>query len=308
MRQFIKEHPWRLEIVPFIVIVLAGLVPILYGIQIVKHMSALNNFARTETYLIRYIFRVFLLLSLWPILIQQNHEWVLAETKKRFDYVAVAWTMLIALCGWYVSQWFLAPFWLVTIAAATILQIVIEAQRPYIPRTIQKQSDTDINLQPGILFYYREDRSQLWLGVLIYNPIIWWRWCIWSTAGKTDDLTVAIIVSVIVLLFLPFIPRLTCVVSNELIAVRFGWLWQQTVRLDEVKTCSVVNYTPDDYPISRKSRVWKFIGQIAFAPKADILRVETLYAETYHFAFKNAKEACSIINAALEARRSENQQ
>lgn len=111
MRQFIKTHPWRLEIVPAIAFIIAVGANIFYHTQIIGHSQVLAVRAgMREQADYQLITGLALIVFLWVLEGTWNHKWVMMEARKRFNWWPLINQSVMLIFAWVliIVSWMLA--------------------------------------------------------------------------------------------------------------------------------------------------------------------------------------------------------
>ncbi|HEY3297104.1 MAG TPA: hypothetical protein VGK34_00485 [Armatimonadota bacterium] len=188
MREFIKTHPWRLEIVPAISLVLSISIACFYHVRYADRLEILLRDARTHdnpgmilnTICVSIVF-------LWLMEMNLNHWWVTRERRKRFNWIPVVFQFAILIQAWgaclliYIlhqaathTSSVIVPW-----ATSTVYPILglcvttmLEATRKYIPRDDEHEPPPPSNvLTYSDGFCYREVKVD-WIHVICSTMLI----------------------------------------------------------------------------------------------------------------------------------------
>jgi hypothetical protein len=290
MRHSIRQHPWRLEIVPFLLIASCISVQTGYG--------SLGQNPMLPFMALCWIGQAFL-----------NHNWVRSEQgQKRFNKGARNLLFPVGCFGLYgfehATTWMLVA-WFAVLPAAWFVQSRLEGSRRPLPR--RTSPTPDIAPEPCAVsatdkLYYRE-MPPPWTGVsftiaggllmmwMVKSVTTWW----WAA------------VACFALFVLPttvFFFRRAFVITNEKIMVRLG-AQGISIPLASVSDCSIQDYnpvfTPDKFGASLKT----YDGMRLFAwliPPTSALVVEKCDGEKFLFTPTKPEKARDLIDAVLAAR------
>jgi len=290
VKQFIKEHPWRLEIVPFVMIALSVSVETTHGSVGQNPMLPFSVFC--------WIGQAFL-----------NHNWVRSEQgDRRFNkgarnLIFPIWIFAF-LAFEHAPTWMLIA-WFAVLPAAWFVQSKLEgSRRPLPPRT---PPTADIAPEPCDIsaidkLYYRE-MPPPWTGVsfTIAGGLL----MIWMVESITTWWWAAVACSA--LFVLPtaiFFFRRAFVITNEKIIVRLG-IHGVSIPITSVSRCGIQDYNPILTPYKFDASNKTYDGMRLFAwlvPPTRALVVERIDGETLLFTPLRPERACSLINAAIAAR------
>lgn len=335
MRQFIKEHPWRLEIVPGLIILFA----IIWLLIFRSEMNA------TQAYLgkvrvFQQVFQVVLLLFWAAYGAYWSHKWVKGERQKKYFIAAPLTPMVMCLNQWYFFGWHLNAFeisyhhvtpavvyhshlygfvWLVLIPVTGIAQAIVEWTRPYRPQPQTESVPGASDVRPGDPFYYRE--------VLINWPValiaavscllIGLNVVMLSIDSRGDRnvwpiLTVTAIAASATWLSLKRL-CIVFVISKERVlcrnsASRFNALWAEgpefSIRMSDIEACSVfwIDSTEIRHPFFRPDDANYMRPLLRAGIVGACLRLETSDGKAYLLGMKNPETACKLIQTAIEER------
>lgn len=96
MKQFIKIHPWRLEIVPALAFLISIGTALFYHFQLAEqwNITAVSNITNKSPYIL-FTWQIIILLCLWLLEIRINHQWIAGEDEKKFNYMAILFHFII---------------------------------------------------------------------------------------------------------------------------------------------------------------------------------------------------------------------
>jgi hypothetical protein len=311
MKQWIREHPWRLEIVPFLMVMIAIIAPLVYRHYVLAGPSAVR--VTPQQWLMGNASIVANVAAMWFVKMHMDHEWVRNERRaKSFNRWTAVYCAMIAATGLF-SAWLRFSgtgrayttwvfLWGTLGFVSFLVQWVIEYSRPFVPTEREPAPAADssvMGVQPGDSFYFREVHIRwAWLAYAFLMGMWtmslnlsdrWW----WGSA-----------VSAIVLpLYALFSLYVVFVVSKERITVRIGRR-KVAIPMQEVQRCSIV-----DVPIGSVGWSWDPVKSYYGMPlygsgmKAGyMLQIDTTVSKSYILAMNNPHTACALINSALAAR------
>jgi hypothetical protein len=290
MKRFIKEHPWWLEIVPFL------LLAFYISIEI-----ALGSMARNPLL-------PFMVLC-WCVQISINHNWVKAERgQKRFNKSARSMLFAIWVFGYsgfeHAATWMVIS-WVAAVPLGWVAQLKLEASRRALtPDVLQAEEIApeadDIGIDDKL--YYRE-MPPPWGGVsltivsgLLITLSVWSltrRW--WAAVAYFILFTAP---------FVAFLFRRTFVITNEKITVRLG-INGISIPMASVLRCGIQEYSPVFTPYKYGATFKTYDGMRLFAwlvPPKYALVVEKTDGERSLFTPVQPQKACNLINVILAAR------
>lgn len=139
MREFVRVHPWRLEIVPALAFIVSIGAALFYAFRLRETWNCISmpdELRSLPATLLPWL--VAILLSFWAIELHHNHRWVETERRKRYNWVTLLFQVvivvkatlglaLVSLVSYVVDHrpWIRQPWpWL---AAILVLGIVFEA-------------------------------------------------------------------------------------------------------------------------------------------------------------------------------------
>lgn len=90
MRQFIREHPWQLEIVPAVAMAAAVGSVLFYYLRLAGDLVVLEaNSGHDGTVGTLLVLFATLVMFYWVLGLRANHQWVTTEHRKRFNWMAL---------------------------------------------------------------------------------------------------------------------------------------------------------------------------------------------------------------------------
>lgn len=289
MKKWIREHPWRLEIVPFFMLVFAAI----YYIVTEPGEGEFLDLASKRQWLLVVIGRLLIMVSLWYQSMQSNHSHVAYEIKKEFNHEIYFYIGLMWLWGTFpnVLGAMMIP--------ALFLQLLLEKTRPY--KRIELPADNEIlpralDVQQGDAFYYREIQVNwniivgaiaiilLSLGIVFSHPYYWRIFAIFP-----------IIASGFLILLIRKQPYYVFSISSEYIRIKAG---NRTVSLPtkNIKTCTVEGHSPELAPARRidLDEVWVPANRISSR-----LKIVTKEYQAYLLGMKRPATACRLIETVI---------
>ncbi len=301
MKEWIKEHPWRLEVVPFLMVIATALLPLMHWDQMIARTPSLPGRSVGAIWLMHYIGRVAISLFMWILGWEFIHEWVLSEREKRYNFWTLVSILVLGAFGWVAAESMFGSFWLVATALAAGAQAIIEARRPFVLMQRPEPLDSDVaEVEPGDRFYYREG-SFLGRASLLPSSCL--------LAGSLgfvrhwEDIVCGLIFG---LVYTPFYARQRreVVITQEKITGRFG-LVRVLIPMTDLRSCAIA----DPHPVTESFRGHRGWGHTYDGMKlygncnAPMLRLDTMEGKTYVIGMKKPETACRLIKTALAARK-----
>lgn len=312
MKQWIREHPWRLEIVPAVMALLALCEPLILRTQLIaEQQRPLDHPWDTHPDWRAWSVPTALMVWFWLEQLQNNQDWVQAERdRKRFNNSAVLTGFLLGTCGlWGASHllpasdalW-LPVAWIILFLAAWPVQTCLEQTRRFIRKETESNADSCIapaSVEPRDRFYYRETQTR-WgsllgrLGCAAYWPMsmCWYGGIYW---------TYGLLAGAAVLGFALVTVRATFVVSRERVSARVGYR-RVSIPIESIESCELVDVPPRYYnnffghPY-RSFRELNGIPLYALSSKVGpSLRIVTRARKTVHDEPTDPKAKVAILN------------
>jgi hypothetical protein len=312
MKQFIKQHPWRLEIVPLVVFATAVILPLVHRHELMASAGSLPLLwpaqNAVQNWWLHHALRLCLLMSPWLVIAQANHEWAQMERRKKINYRVPPYTAFIALAGWFCSQWNFGSLWIALMVISPILQYMIEVTRPFVPRPDEeplKQASLE-GIKPGEQFYYSENRgfgSSLWLifvfgccaalGVASFSE--------WNGGLRMTP-------TLIVVMIIATSTRVAFVVTNDYISAGDGTRLpilrklgrSARIRLEDIASCEVYDYQPLEKWYLRSWRTYD--GMVPIGPKdGPCLRIVTREGKRYLLGMNRSEDVCRVVGKIIIA-------
>ncbi|MCX6376277.1 MAG: hypothetical protein NTU88_09655, partial [Armatimonadetes bacterium] len=271
--------------------------PLMHWQQMLAHTQPLPGLTVSGTWMLRYVVRTCVAFLLWIGNWEVNHQWVLSEREKRYNFWPLTTIVLLGVFGWFASGWMFGPFWLAITVLAVGLQATVEARRPFV--LLQRPSPPDAEaaeIRPGDRFYYREGTS-LARRVLLLNAgaLIF----VLGFVRDWESMSFAFIIIVVsTASALGF--RREFVITREKITGRFG-LVRLLIPMSDVRSCTIA----DPHPLTESFRGHRGWGhtwdgmQLYGDATGPMLRINTAEGKTYLLGVKKPKTACALIRSAL---------
>lgn len=306
MKQWIREHPWRLEIVPGLIILFAITYPALFY----KEVPAVN----AETWFKSYIYTLLMVIIFAAYGSVHNHLGAIGERRKRFNVWSPLSVLWMSFWGWITAKdglWdieisyfndlsviehtqFYIQAWSVIMAVGWLIQAVVEWTRPYRPRAQSVESIAGVSdVQPKELFYYREVCYNWFLLIpMITAAIASVVMAITIDAWFSICAFVAIAASVLN-------ARAVFVISKERVS---AWVALRKVSIPtkNISRCSVYWYDPIGHRLSFNYEGMRVFGTTGKAGPS--LKIETDAGYEFLFVMENVETACKLINIAIVGR------
>jgi hypothetical protein len=298
LRDFVRRHPWQLEIVPFAIVVIAFALPLAYRQDMLARMHSWNGYSVEQTWLLRYAFRGMWVLVAWIGNLQSNDIWIRLEREKRFNWWTMSGTAFMSLAGWFMSGWFFGPAWVAIIVLSLALEGLIERSRRFRPREIRGGRIPSVTVKPGEPFYYREERSLVMTPWYVRVPIslclVPGLWTIAGDAGFPFPLAVGMLIGGLVA------TRVIFSVSGERVTASIGLMRRVSIPMLCVRGCEVYDYNP----LVGRHHGWITTHdgmQLYGARIGPCLRIETTDGKAYLLGVKDPEAICDLIKAAVAA-------
>jgi hypothetical protein len=305
MKQFIKEHPWRLEIVPFIIMISAIILPLLLRQAYIRSfLESSNEFKQfsyvdaAQRWLVVYLSQLDVVLGLWVIGILGNHIWIGLERRKSFNFFAPFWSILMAYMIISIDYPRLSPAWLIIASLVIASQTSLEFTRWFVPK--KKPQELLQNIKAAHFdesFSYKETFTIWWWAIpMVYIAMnfILWGWLynsitLYCLAGGV----------IITILF----TRVTFTVNSEKITARFTFR-RISINMSEIRRCRLDDFNPKNTSFGGM----KYYGAKFFVPygkSGTCLEVIASNSDAYVFGMDNPEIAHKLIDTAISARQQE---
>ena len=295
MRELIRRHPWRLEIVPFAIVAAAFCLPLLYRQDMLARTPPWHGYGVEQTWLLRYLFRGLLVVSTLLSNVQCNDTWVRAERGKRFNWWTLYGTAFVAITGWFMSGWFFGSVWVSVLALSVVAEAFIERSRAFRLHEVARERDPEISLRPGEPFFYSEERKPLAAMLSQAAVVLSMLPAVWTIRPDWTLITMMAICSVSTLVT----TRIAFSVSSERITARAGWRGA-SIPISDVRACTVYEYNP--FVGRHWGMVTTYDGMLLYAAKlGPCLRIEAIDGKTYLLGVKHPETVCKLIQAAVSA-------
>lgn len=296
MKQFIKEHPWRLEIVPFVIVAAAIVLPLVYRPEIMASAGPprqlWHGLNPAQSWWLHWALRVCMVVGIWLLEIQSNALWVRLELSKRVNYWAPPCAAIMAVAGWLCCWWHFRTLWIVAIVVAPILQILIDLTRRPTPKEDTAGSTAMASISASEPFYYREDCGFTCRSVLGTIGNVGIMMGLVSVTGQWMPLAV-IVPAAIIMNF----SRLTFTITHERITVRVG-VRHVNIEMNDIASCRIHDYRP----FEGRHHGWghKIDGMITITPRTgSCIRIETRNGKAYLLGMNHPEEVCRAISKII---------
>lgn len=289
MKQFIREHPWRLEIVPVALLTMLTCAVIRYRLE--------YHFLLPVS-VVSLMFHVAL-----------NHTWAKSERRaKRFNWRAFNLIALLIIAG-VLSLESAAPIlrkvWIAIGCFGFLAQVALEYTRRPLPASEPGSADSLASRQPALepneTVYYRETPAS-WRDLLVFAGI--GMWMAFSMRSLTNNSVVAVASFVVIMLpaiILHF--RRAFIITNERIILRLG-VEGALIPMTYISKCSIRDYNPifnqGKFGIMLKTYDGMRLFQWVVPPTRAVV-VETIDGKKYLFTPVRPEKVLAIIQAILAA-------
>ncbi|MEN6372445.1 MAG: hypothetical protein ABFD64_10585 [Armatimonadota bacterium] len=329
MKQWIREHPWRLEIVPAISVAFAAVVPLIYRSQIALRVKPKHGLSPSVTWWGNYIVGIIFMLICLLGHIYCTHLTAkigVDSNDKKFPLAAI-----ISCAGLTVTLYLVFPLLLgwvficgvVLILSAWLIQPRLVRNLPESPLRDVPQPDLsdlpkpklDSRMEtpaPGEPFYYKNNvRIKIPRRFSLHANLAWIILIavivsafLWDCKGVWD-----VIIVVILLAFL-FIPRSAgpyFKVTPEKISVRTLDEVKINIQMADIVRCEVVDayISPDEHFMMSFDAERPENSTVIDQRLLNIgrrLEIETNGGIIHKFRLNNPYETCKLINTAIAAR------
>lgn len=310
MLRFIRLHPWRLEIVPAVALVVA--VGYVAYFHVTGAAAAMRRAAYPETWPAQYetstMTYVGMLAFFWVIAAMANHRWVLLEPRKMYNWTALLFQATIL--GYTGITVFLVRIGIpqldpttldlyfdaipVIVLAGATVTAVLEWTRRFVPKDFADEPDpppsTEVCSDGG--FRYVETGME-------------WEWMIFGagalTAGIADaahgwltDGSVWVLAGAL----LCSMSRRKVEASSHCVAMWNG-LYKRQIALSDAALCRAVPDYNGQRPREISRRKWH---QISWNT-GRCLEITTKQGEIYRFGMLRPQYACSLIESVIGVER-----
>lgn len=296
MRDWFRIHPWQLEVIPLIETLLVVLIWPVRGTQItIQAMQTIMEDAPwvglDEMWKRWYVWFCFATIGVWAIGLVRNHEWILLERGKRFNYWTPIWSTIIGLLGWYGCQWQFGEFWIPVLLLSCILQAFIEKNRQ--PLLLENKQEEMPEIKLGRPFYYRELGRDFPFRPIAQHIIIM-LFIILLGYWIFPSLWVPMLFATLLLILVLQFYHIVFVITDKKITAKSGFLWI-CIPIARIKESSIFDYHP---PLNELEAMR--CKMLLWAPKnGPNLRVDTLDGKSYLFGLNKPETACKLITSVL---------
>lgn len=305
MREFIRTHPWRLEIVPAVAVFTAvGHVVYYYVSGIATLVS--RTMVRTEPRWFQVdritLFLTAFVIFCWSMSMSLNHSWVRCERRKRFNYILLPFQAnIVMLCAGMTvvlrllmdavlhvvphPQWWLVP---TAMAIGLGVTSVLEWTRPHAPNGEPEPAPPGNPITSGGAFEYVEG-SVDW-SLTLGGPLMA---VIWAVCAQTSvgGYIAAGVVAILCVLFGRGQVRLT----DRMLRSSRGSM-RQSVALSDVQSVQVVTHEMMQWrPKGVPRRQWHMMG----SPYPCALEITTKQGHIYRFGMQRPKYVCGLIESIV---------
>lgn len=298
MREFIKRHPWQLEIVPFAVLIIAFVVPAIYWQELRAHTRPWHGYSADQTWLLRYVLRGIAAVGMFAAGMRSNDYW---ERTKKFNWNGLWNAPYLAFIGWFMANETFGVFWLALGIVSLLPQALLERSRRVTPKEptkeLVKEPSQVLAVQPGEPFYYREQRSirpdvlQGIATLLFVVPALWtiledfafyaWIICVGS-------------LSYVMILTL----RIVFSVSRERVTARAG-LRRVSIPISQIRDVVVYDYDPQFEPRTGMPTVY-YGAPFCTPSPGPYLIIEKTDGEACMLGVKDPEAFGNLIRAAMK--------
>lgn len=324
MKQFIKEHPWRLEIVPGFLILFAIVWPLVF-----RQLIITTKLHEGETWFHYEAFRIFAMLLYAFFNVLMCNRWVRKERDRKYFFtVAPIWPMFMCFIGWQLSRpldareiplYHLSPdqvrnlhiyscAWLWLIPIVAVAQLIMEWSRHFVPKPPLETLPRATDVRSGDAFYYRESIND-WLSVgliiiaIIVSAVLFGAILAAFFEWKTAWPVIAAATVIIALTSLAAFGnrRITYIISAERVYASAPGA-ELSRAMSEIVACSVVwNETPEFKTNGDSSWPGRVQRMRPFNKYGAYLKIETSDDRSYVLGMKRPETACKLIQTAIEA-------
>jgi hypothetical protein len=299
MKQFIKEHPWRLESVPFVIVLIALFLPLVHRHELMVNAGPLrqlwHGFTPAQSWWLHWALRVCMVIGIWLLGIQSNALWVRLELSKRVNYWAPPCAAIMAVAGWFCCWWHFCSLWTVAIVVAPILQILIDLTRRPTPKRDAAGSTVMASISRSEPFYYREDCGLTCRSLLGTIGNVGIMLGLVSVTGQWMPLAV-IVPAAIIMNF----SRLTFTITHDRITARVGGIQRIDIPMKDIISHGVHEHRP----LEGRHHGWgnKIDGMITVTPRTGpCVRIETRDGKAYLLGMNHPEEVCRAISKIIVA-------
>ena len=314
MKQFIREHPWRLEIMPTLIIMFALISPLMCYRDAVAHTDAKYGLSPEHAWLLRYILFSMLMIMFWFVGPYYNHQWLQVEVDgKRFNKRVPVWGVVLATNGLMTlpecngATWVVLS-WLLIIPSTWFIQSWVERTRPFVPRQAASEEDTFnqiTNLQRGERFYYREVKGSKWSIAILPFSVTYMMIAAWYLTGvRGIGIAVGVLIALLGVLRILSLGDMDgiVVISDKHIIIRKP-LWRKIfIPMANIQDC-VIRTIELHNPLDQN--LFKIILGKDNPPPVEyrqIISITTTTGDRYFLNVKNPEAIHKLINTALAAR------
>lgn len=294
MRKWIACHLWKLEVVPFVDMLLVIIVPLIFGTRLAIHLESEQVFSPYETWNRWYLWLSLTSVGIFAIGFVRNHEWIQIERSKRFNYWAPLFSVIIGAFGWAGFQRQFGIFWVSVSVFSCVLQVVIELNRQLCVQNQIPEEKPEVKI--GVPFYYREfGRSSYPPSLFAQHFIIIFLIILpgyWVTGNFIQIPLLISVISILGIALISFRPVFT--ITNNCITFRAGLL-RLGFPITQIKECTIFDYhfpLNDLESIQCKMMLWAPVN-------GRNLRIDTIDGKSYLLGLQKPETACALISGAI---------
>lgn len=305
MKEWIRRHPWRLEVVPIALFAYAIITPLLVPLDTLRTSVFYgpwhwHKLPKEEAWLTWYLLTTLMSLNLLIWQTSTNHAYLFGRESRNWVLRSFAhflfWTCFImgGLMGPY-----LFGYIIMVVIGATIQLHLLKNQPMAIKQDNEPEEIAPVAqaVEPGETFYYRElfvpgmwEYSSIVLGATMLA--IW----LWHFAGI---LWIAVAVGPLMFIIrLTFGLYSTFSVSNEQVVVKRGKR-RTVIPIGKIKCCSIQQF---DLRQGSEEIEVDSVHHLLRGYSNRYLVLETLDGKTKLFRINKPVTACKLIQTALAAR------
>ncbi|MBP6963201.1 MAG: hypothetical protein KBC96_02225 [Armatimonadetes bacterium] len=302
MRQFMKDHPWQLEIVSALAVASGIGAVLFYYLTLAEHpfvceMQSSDKMTMGGIIISRVVMATFF----WTLGLRFNHGWVAQEQAKRFNWPSLVWPAGVLLETWIalllvcVTYEATSPVPRVDmlermfslLAAMLLIGIgltaVLEWRRPFLPHEETPESAPPESDTPGI--YVDKEVDWWWVGFALFLAVM----CTLAVVGQ-EGWGYAVVGIVCMVIFASFLFR-KVVISPEGVAFHCGPV-RKRFPLDDIIECRPLRQELFTWKRLRKTRTF-------FVTTGRCLELKLRNGMTYRLGMVRPAYACSLIQPMI---------
>lgn len=277
MKEFIRKHPWRLEILPLICVIFALVVPLIYHEQTIAFVRSKHGLTPEQTWWGWYIFSVFGVLGCFisnlsichlsaQFHIDRKKDWYYCFFTAFVGFMSSLFLLHSYIVGWMLivwlvllfSSWAIQKYLLRTLPSVPEPTVPIVDLKSLLPSESEQPEDA---VKPGEPFYYRETinnkasmdclprntaiklRLFSWLGGVVLIGILFF--VEWWTSKDLHDMLSGLVWPVVILIGIQVWDRIYgkgtfFSVTPQRIKIRTDSGKKINIRMADVTGCEVV--------------------------------------------------------------------